>query len=185
MVRARKRITWTGRLLIFAASVNLVLAAVMAVVLAAAWREPPRLDTEVPAYYRPGQTMTRSRSCSWDRDSWETTVSCTERGMSGLRYFVSYSAVRGTIVRTAKWTAYDNIRLGDLIVAWGQPSSVGSGFLSWGNRSAHAVSRTGMSPFDKVYLISYTLDPVERDRWRGFINREPYRIARELSRLFR
>ena len=91
-----------------------------------------------------------------------------------MRYYVSYNTRASVITRVSKWVSDSDITIGDLILAWGQPLATDYSVLSWGNRTAFALGGAGLTPFDKVYFVSYTLTPSGDEPWRGFVNEEPY-----------
>jgi hypothetical protein len=152
---------------------SVVMAVVVGGVIVSTRQDPPVLDTNVPSGYRPGGQL--SFGLLSDCDAWDNTVTCTDRDDDGTRYYVSYRGRGRVITRVSKWVSKADIRLGDLILAWGHPSSTEYATVSWGNRSAFAMGSAGWSPFDKVYFVSYyAAETSEGVPWRGFVNMEPY-----------
>jgi hypothetical protein len=157
--------------------VHLVLMGLVCTVVLASRSELAPLDVAAPPHLQPGSVLSDTSSCIWDHDHWTTSMRCSERGKKGTRYYVAYDALHNKVTRIAKWTGDAGIKLGDLILVWGPPISVGSGVVSWGNRSAFALGPSGSSPFDKVHIVTYTLEPFQQDAWRGFVNRRPYPVS--------
>src|SRR5262245_13685663 len=169
-------------LLAFALGLHLAITALVCAVVLPSRTALRALDIGMPSDYQPGNIVSDPSLCKWDHDYWRMAVSCTDRAGTGARYYVTYDPANARVIRVARWLGNVEIRLGDLILAWGQPNSTGSGFLSWGTRKALMVNSWGASPFDKVYIISYSTEPMRQDSWHGFINRQPYPISRALRR---
>jgi hypothetical protein len=132
------------------------------------------LDLEAPAYFQHGRRMIEGLYSGWDCDYWSRVASCTMEGQDGLRYYVSYDTKDHTITRVSKWISDWDVTIGELILAWGQPIGNDLAVVSWGNRTAFALGDNGLSPTDKVYFVSYYLNPTKEAPWTGFINRQPY-----------
>jgi hypothetical protein len=143
-------------------------------VIVSARRALPALDVELPPYFQPGKLVPHGVDIGWDCDYWNSVASCTRNGEDGMRYYVSYNTRASIITRVSKWVSDSDITIGDLVLAWGQPLSTDYSVLSWGNRTAFALGGAGLTPFDKVYFVSYTLTASGDGPWRGFVNEEPY-----------
>ena len=171
------------RIIACAVGVNLFLTGLVCTVVFASRSELSLPDIDVPSYYRPGNALGDLSSCVSEHDSWTTSMRCTERGAGRIRYYIAYDGVHNRVVRASRWTGDEELRLGDLVLAWGPPISVGGGYVSWGKHNAFALGRWGLSPYDKVYIVSYTLEPLTQDRWQGFRNKLPYSISIDLTSL--
>ncbi len=149
---------------------TVTLSVVVSMVVLSSRKPLAAVDAELPPDLRPGNRMLHNISFPWTCDYWNNIASCTDNDANGIRYYVSYTSAHPVITGASKWLSDSGIRIGDLILAWGQPISRENAIVSWGNRSAFAMGNSGFSPFDKVYFVSYTLTPTQEDPWRGFVN---------------
>ncbi len=127
------------------------------------------VDIGLPTRLLPGKPLPPDAHCEWYMAS-ENNLYCvvTEEGLSA---YISYD-IRQQVIRTASLPIRDKV-VGELILAWGEPSGFsGSGLsnqVNWGNRSVYVIS-TPFSPNTRAGYIFYSITPYTAEPWRGFIN---------------
>ena len=157
--------------MIAASTVGIVLLSLFMVGVILPLRDAPlpTFEIDMPDYYKVGQTLPAHPPCLSSGYYPGKMVSCIEHNMDGMRYSVLYRDTDRVIVHAAVWNCNCNIKLGDLVLQWGQPTGIGYSTILWGNRSAFAFAKSGLSPFNKIYFISYDEKPeAQTNPWRGF-----------------
>jgi hypothetical protein len=145
---------------------------------------PPALNIDIPSHYLPGQPMPPESKCTYPYQTLSSDViGCVDRVGDKLRYFLQFSTTKNIITRVTRYTGNDDIRLGDIIVHWGQPIGRDRYLVSWGNRSVYAFGKLGLTPSSKIYFISYDLVSEELEPWHGFVNTDPYFLEIKLPTL--
>jgi hypothetical protein len=125
---------------------------------------------EYPAL-APGQPIPdhHDLSCLWHYYSYSDFFYCYLR--YDRRVMVGYMQADGAI--DTLWIDTPNMTIGDLILAWGEPSGVSGGYSYWyvhftGGRAAFIGSP--YTPTSKVYFVKFAGPELSGpiNRWKGF-----------------
>jgi hypothetical protein len=128
------------------------------------------LEIGIPDRLLPGNPLPSSARCDWYTVN-EHMLYCTVTE-NGLSAYLSFD-IDHQMIRSATLAVQDKV-VGDLILAWGEPTGFAKSGLSnqvyWGNRSVYLLS-TPFRPDTRVGYVFYSLSPYTAGPWRGFVNR--------------
>jgi hypothetical protein len=118
------------------------------------------IQVELPARLMPGQPVPTDARCDWEH-YWGSEYRYCQSGAAYL------TVKQGTIDRV---TFDVHVAVGDLILAWGQPTGAEiysySTYVYWGTRQAWVWGQFG--PSARVWFVTFSAKPDQVGPWQGF-----------------